>query len=171
MKDYSKIDREINKLKILYDNIEGCCISFVVTDNCEIRKYIENKITEKDFILDEKIEKYDFFENRDINLEEYTKICKQKESVVLVTGCEDYAEYLKKNGKITENGQFYMNTFNLPRDGFYLKNNVRIIFLLNQKEYSRFLSDSADDFTAYSMLKCDIDNLLKSKNEFAYEER
>ena len=50
-----------------------------------------------------------------------------------------------------------MNAFNMPRDSFYLQNNVRIILLLNQQEYDMFLSEYGDDFLSYAHIREDID--------------
>ena len=54
-----------------------------------------------------------------------------------------------------------MNAFNMPRDSFYLQNDVRIILLLNQQEYDMFLSEYGDDFLSYAQLKEDIDSILE----------
>ena len=56
-----------------------------------------------------------------------------------------------------------MNVFNMPRDSFYLQNNVRIILLLNQQEYDMFLSEYGDDFLSYACLKEDIDSILEEE--------
>ena len=50
-----------------------------------------------------------------------------------------------------------MNAFNMPRDSFYLQNDVRIILLLNQQEYDMFLSEYGDDFLSYAHIREDID--------------
>ena len=71
----------------------------------------------------------------------------------MVTGIEKYAEYLKKIGRIKIVGEFYLNIFNMPRDSFYKKNNVRIILLLNQQEYDMFLSEYGDDFLSYAQIQ------------------
>lgn len=160
MKDYSKIDKQIKKISILYNYKKGFCVSFLVTDDDDIRKYIESSI----LALDEKNRKYDFYESRKNNIIEYKNICKQEGNLVLVTGLSKYAEYLKENGTISNVGHFYMNMFNMPRDSFYLKNNVRMIMLLNQTEYNMFLSEYGDDFASYAMLKIDIDEEMKEKS-------
>ena len=80
---------------------------------------------------------------------------------MIATGLERYAEYLKQTGQITKVGDFYMNVFNMPRDSFYLQNNVRIILLLNQQEFGMFLSEYGDDFLSYAHIKEDLDSMLK----------
>lgn len=79
----------------------------------------------------------------------------------MVTGIEKYSEYLKKIGRIKIVGEFYLNIFNMPRDSFYKKNNVRIILLLNQQEYDMFLSEYGDDFLSYAQIKENIDIMLQ----------
>lgn len=54
-----------------------------------------------------------------------------------------------------------MNVFNMPRDSFYLQNNVRIILLLNQQEFGMFLSEYGDDFLSYAHIQEDLDSMLK----------
>lgn len=59
-----------------------------------------------------------------------------------------------------------MNAFNMPRDSFYLQNNVRIILLLNQQEYDMFLSEYGDDFLSYAHIQEDLDTMLKKDRSF-----
>lgn len=79
---------------------------------------------------------------------------------MIVTGLEKYAQYLKQTGQITNVGDFYMNAFNMPRDSFYLQNNVRIILLLDQQEYAMFLDEYGDDFLSYAQIKENLDSIL-----------
>ena len=150
------------KINIAYRVNQNCCISFVVSDNIELKK-IEEKISSIDTstILDDRIINYDFFRNRDNGLTEYSRLCKEKGNLMIATGLERYAEYLKQTGQITKIGDFYMNVFNMPRDSFYLQNNVRIILLLNQQEFGMFLSEYGDDFLSYAHIKEDLDSMLK----------
>lgn len=65
-----------------------------------------------------------------------------------------------------------MNVFNMLRDNLYLKENVKLVLLVNQLEYSIFLSEWCDDFTSYATYRCDIDNLLgKDKDIQTMDER
>ena len=58
-----------------------------------------------------------------------------------------------------------MNAFNMPRDSFYLQNDVRIILLLNQQEYDMFLNEYGDDFLSYAHIREDIDSIIgKGRN-------
>ena len=55
-----------------------------------------------------------------------------------------------------------MNAFNMPRDSFYLQNDVRIILLLNQQEYDMFLNEYGD---SYAHIREDIDSIIgKGRN-------
>lgn len=67
MIDYTKINREIQKINILYKYSKGACISIISTDNIEIKKYIKKSILSIDIdtMPDKKIIAYDFYENRD----------------------------------------------------------------------------------------------------------
>ncbi len=153
------------KINIAYRVNQNCRISFIVSDDKEVKKQIQEQITSIDTstILDERIVNYDFFKNRNNELTEYSRLCKEKGNLMLVTGLGRYAEYLKQTGRITNVGDFYMNVFNMPRDSFYLQNNVRIILLLNQQEYDMFLSEYGDDFLSYACLKEDIDSILEEE--------
>ena len=145
------------KINIAYRVNQNCRISFIVSDDKEVKKQIQEQITSIDTstILDERIVNYE--------LTEYSRLCKEKGNLMLVTGLGRYAEYLKQTGRITNVGDFYMNVFNMPRDSFYLQNNVRIILLLNQQEYDMFLSEYGDDFLSYACLKEDIDSILEEE--------
>lgn len=160
------IDNITRKINIAYQVNQKCCISFIVSDDMELRKQIQEQISSIDTstILDERIVNYDFFRNRNNGLTEYSRLCKEKGNLMITTGLEKYAEYLKQTGQITNVGDFYMNVFNLPRDSFYLQNNVRIILLLNQQEYDIFLSDYGDDFLSYAHIQEDLDIKLKKYN-------
>ena len=163
----SIIDYITRKINIAYQVNRKCCISFVVSDDIELKKKIQEQITSIDTntILDERIVNYDFFKNKNNGLNEYSRLCKEKGNLMVATGLERYAEYLKQTGQITNVGDFYMNAFNMPRDSFYLQNNVRIILMLNQQEYDMFLSEYGDDFLSYAQIKEDLDSILaKERN-------
>lgn len=155
------------KINIAYRINQNCCISFIVSDDMELRKQIQEQISSIDAstILDERIVNYDFFRNRNNGLTEYSRLCKEKGNLMITTGLERYAEYLKQTGQITNVGDFYMNVFNLPRDSFYLQNNVRIILLLNQQEYDMFLNEYGDDFLSYAQIKEDIDSMIEKDRD------
>lgn len=168
MIDYTKINVEIQKIKILYRFKKGCCMSFLSTDNSEIREYIKEQILliDTDTISDNRIIHYDFYENRDKGLEEkFGKLVRKKGNLLLLTGMQDYAEYLKEKGIISGVGDFYMNIFCQHRDNIYLKNEARMIFVNNKAEYEMFLSDYCDDFFSYATYKINIDEMLKENNE------
>ena len=67
------------KINIAYRVNQNCCISFVVSDDIELKK-IEEKISSIDTstILDDRIINYDFFRNRNNGLTEYSRLCKEK---------------------------------------------------------------------------------------------
>ena len=159
----SIIDYITRKINIAYSVNQKCCISFIVSDDIELKKQIQEQISSMDIdtILDERIINYDFYKNRDNGLTKYSRLCKGNGNLMIVTGLERYAEYLKQTGQITNVGDFYMNAFNMPRDSFYLQNNVRIILLLDQQEYDMFLNEYGDDFLSYAQLKEDIDSILE----------
>ena len=163
MKDYSKIDSEIKKINLLYKFNEGFCISFIVTDNNEIKKYLKEGILSIDTetILDEKIVNYDFYENRNSTLKDYRELCEKKGNLVIATGIGDFSEYLVDKGKINNAGEAYFNIFNLPRDDFYLEKKVRLVLLVNYSEYDMFLSNYCDDFTSYAVYTAHIDEELE----------
>lgn len=155
------------KINIAYQVNQNCCISFIISDDIELKKQIQKQIAliDTSTILDERIVVYDFYENRNNGLTEYSRLGKEKGNLMIVTGLERYAEYLKQTGKITNVGDFYMNVFNMPRDSFYKENNVRIILLLNQQEYDMFLDEYGDDFLSYAHIREDIDTMLeKNRN-------
>lgn len=168
MIDYAKIDEEMKRIKMLYRFKKDCCITLINTDNIKIKEYIKKSILsiDTDTIPNEKIIFYDFYKNKDKSLnEEYKNLCKKKGNLLILTGMEDYAKYLKTKGKISDIGDFYMHVFCIPRDDLYLKNNTRMILITNQTEYKMFVSDYCDDFTSYAMYKTNIDEMLKEKNE------
>lgn len=110
MSELTKINNEIRKINLMYKYKEGCCISFIVTDNSEIREYIKRAISSIDTstILDEEIVNYDFYLNRNNGLDIYNKLCRKKSNLIVVTGIQDYAEYLTKSGTISSPEHFYM---------------------------------------------------------------
>ena len=173
MNDYSKINKEIDKINMIYKYKEGCCISFIITDDLEAKEYIQKAISSIDIdtIIDEKIVNYDFSENKDDGIKKFEKLCLEKGNLVLATGIEDYVEYLLESGKLPDRSSFYQRVFNLPRDHFYLKNNVRLILLVNESEMQVFKSDYADDFTSYATMKIDINEILKEDNIQEMDER
>ena len=68
MKDYLKIDREINKIRLGYRCTEGCCISINEILDVEIKKYIKKSILSLDSsnTPDDKIVNYDFYRPENI---------------------------------------------------------------------------------------------------------
>ena len=54
--------------------------------------------------------------------------------------------------------------FNLPRDNFYLKNNVKLVLLVNESEMKTFKSEAADDFTSYASMIIDANKILREDN-------
>lgn len=80
------------KINIAYRVNQNCCISFVVSDDIELKK-IEEKISSIDTstILDDRIINYDFFRNRNNGLTEYSRLCKEKGNLMIATGLERYA--------------------------------------------------------------------------------
>ena len=172
MNKFDKVDEEIKKIEILYKYAEGCCISFIATDDLDIKEYIKKSILSIDnsSILDNKIVEYDFYKSKEKGLKNYNQLCMEQGNLIVATGFEEYAKYLTEKGIIQKEGKFYFNVFNMPRDSFYLKNKVRIILLVNQREYDMFLSEYGDDFTDYARYKTDIDIILKKEsNRVDYE--
>ena len=166
-------DHITRKINIAYRVNQNCCISVIVSNDIELKKQIQEQISSIDTntIFDERIVNYDFFRNRNNGLTDYSRLCKEKGNLIIATGLERYAEYLKQTGQITNVGDFYMNVFNMPRDSFYLQNNVRIILLLNQQEYDMFLSEYGDDFLSYAHIQEDLDNMLKKDRRFQNRKR
>lgn len=163
MNEYDKINNELNKIKLLYRINDGTCMSFLVTDNPKYQEYIKQKILSIDTntIKDENIVAYDLFDNAQEGFDKFKETFKTKGNLVIVTGVQKYSEYLKEQGILANTEDFYMGYFNMPRDGLYLANKARLIFIVNQSEYDMFLSENADDFTSYASLKIDIDKMLK----------
>ena len=117
---------------------------------------------------------YDFCENLEDgrkNIKKFKKLCEEKGNLVIATGIGKYAEYLRENGEIPDIESLYQGVFCLPRDGFYLKNNVRLILLVNESEMKKFRSRAADDFTSYATMKIDINEILKEDNIQEMDER
>lgn len=168
MKDYSKINKEIEKIKIIYGYTTGYSASFIITDDVETREYIKTAISSIDTntIIDDKIVNYDFSQNLEEgknNIKKFQNLCKEKGNLVIATGIGKYAEYLVEKGTIPNISSFYESVFNLPRDGFYLKNNVRLILLVNESEMKEFKSPAADDFTSYARTKIYIDEIIREE--------
>lgn len=169
MQEYSKFKIEIAKIKMMYEFKEGCCISFIIADDKEVQEYIKASIlsidTEK--IPDERIINYNFCENlknaRE-NIKKFQNLCQEKGNLIIATGIGEYADYLEKNGDIPNTTAFYQRIFCQPRDEFYLKNNVRLILLVNQSEMTTFRSQAADDFTSYASMIIDVNEALREDN-------
>lgn len=96
----SIIDYITRKINIAYSVNQKCCISFVISDDIELKKQIQEQIASMDTskILDERIVNYDFYENRNNGLTKYSRLCKEKGNLMIVTELERYAEYLKQTG-------------------------------------------------------------------------
>ena len=169
MKDYSKIDLEIKRINLVYENKIGCCISFIITDDIDTKEYIKKAISSIDIdtILDDRIVNYNFcekLEEENNNIKNFQKLCQEKGNLVVATGIGEYVGYLVKNGKIPNRAAFYQSVFCMPRDSFYLKNDVRLILLVNESEMKEFKSPAADDFTSYAMQRIYIDDILREED-------
>lgn len=169
MKEYPEVDNGIARIKLVYEWATGYCISFIIADDKEVQEYIKASIlsidTEK--IPDERIINYNFCENlknaRE-NIKKFQNLCQEKGNLIIATGIGEYAEYLEKNGNIPNTKTFYQRMFSLPRDSFYLKNNVRLILLVNEAEMKMFRSEVADDFTSYGRMNVDVNDILRENN-------
>lgn len=96
----SIIDYITRKINIAYRVNQKCCISVVVSNDIELKKQIQEQISSIDTntILDERIVNYDFFKNKNNGLNKYSRLCKEKGNLMIATGLERYAEYLKQTG-------------------------------------------------------------------------
>lgn len=176
MNDYFKIDKEIAKIKIIYKNKAGCCISFIIVDDAKTKEYIKTTISSMDTntLIDDKIVNYNFGEDIEEgknNVKKFQNLCREKGNLVIATGIGKYAEYLVKKGQIPNIKTFYQGAFSLPRDSFYLTNNIRLILLVNESEMKEFRSPVADDFTSYASIKIDINEILKEDKLQELDER
>ena len=66
------------------------------------------------------------------DLKEYQNLCLDKNSVVVGYNVDKYCDFLLRNGRIQSKCDFYMGTFTLVRDSFYLKNEVNLILVFDQ---------------------------------------
>ena len=169
MQEYFILKSEMAAIKLMYELDPGCCISFIIADDKEVQEYIKASISSIDTkqIQDEWIINYNFYENLENtkeNIKQFQNLCQEKGNLVIATGIGKYSEYLEKNGEIPNKEAFYYTIFNLPRDNFYLKNNVKLILLVNESEMKTFRSKAADDFTSYASMIIDANKILKEKN-------
>ncbi len=177
MQEYSELKKEIAKIKLMYElDTTGCCISFIIADDKEVQEYIKTSFSSfnTEQISDEKIINYNFCEDLEDtreNIKKFQNLCQEKRNLVIATGIGEYAEYLEKNGEIPNKESFYYTIFNLPRDNFYLKNNVRLILLVNESEMKTFRSEAADDFTSYASMITDVNKISREDNIQDIDER
>ena len=169
MQEYFILKNEMDAIKLMYELDPGCCISFIIADDKEVQEYIKASISSIDTkqIQDERIINYNFYENLENtkeNIKQFQNLCQEKGNLVIASGIGKYAEYLEKNGEISNKESFYLTMFNLPRDNFYLKNNVKLVLLVNESEMKTFKSEAADDFTSYASMIIDANKILREDN-------
>ena len=95
---------------------------------------------------------YYFFSD---DLKEYQNLCLDKNSVVVGYNVDKYCDFLLRKGRIQSKCDFYMGTFTLVRDSFYLKN----------EEFEIFISEYCDDFTDYACIKLEYSSVKDDKNK------
>ena len=89
------------------------------------------------------------------DLKEYQNLCLDKNSVVVGYNVDKYCDFLLRKGRIQSKCDFYMGTFTLVRDSFYLKN----------EEFEIFISEYCDDFTDYACIKLEYSSVKDDKNK------
>ena len=99
------------------------------------------------------------------DLKEYQNLCLDKNSVVVGYNVDKYCDFLLRNGRIQSKCDFYMGTFTLVRDSFYLKNEVNLILVLSNEEFEIFISEFCDDFTDYACIKLEYSSVKDDKNK------
>ena len=99
------------------------------------------------------------------DLKEYQNLCLDKNSVVVGYNVDKYCDFLLRNGRIQSKCDFYMGTFTLVRDSFYLKNEVNLILVLSNEEFEIFISEYCDDFTDYACIKLEYSSVKDDKNK------
>ena len=99
------------------------------------------------------------------DLKEYQNLCLDKNSVVVGYNVDKYCDFLLRKGRIQSKCDFYMGTFTLVRDSFYLKNEVNLILVLSNEEFEIFISGFCDDFTDYACIKLEYSSVKDDKNK------
>lgn len=152
---------EIKKLiKIIYNEHFKCSISMIIySDDLEKMKILDSI---KNIDISQKVCMYDFFSD---DLREYQNLCLDKNSVVVGYNVDKYCDFLLRNGRIQSKCDFYMGTFTLVRDSFYLKNEVNLILVLSNEEFDIFISEYCDDFTDYTCIKLEYSSVKDDKNK------
>ena len=152
---------EIKKLiKIIYNEHFKCSISMIIySDDLEKKKILDGI---KNIDISQKVCMYDFFSN---DLKEYQNLCLDKNSVVVGYNVDKYCDFLLRKGRIQSKCDFYMGTFTLVRDSFYLKNEVNLILVLSNEEFEIFISEYCDYFTDYACIKLEYSSVKDDKNK------
>lgn len=142
---------EIKKLiKIIYNEHLKCSISMIIySDDLEKMKILDSI---KNIDISQKVCMYYFFSD---DLKEYQNLCLDKNSVVVGYNVDKYCDFLLRKGRIQSKCDFYMGTFTLVRDLFYLKN----------EEFEIFISEYCDDFTDYACIKLEYSSVKDDKNK------
>jgi hypothetical protein len=152
------IEQELKVLRIVYNLEDNLTISFLVTNNYKLKDELIKSIL-NDKLLKNTIY-YDFSKKKDADINYFTKLLLDK-NIVITSNLLEYANYLENIKIIPKKESFFMNTFNLPRDGFYKENKVKIIFIITEEEYSYFASSAGDDFLSYALHTTFFDNKKK----------
>lgn len=152
---------KIKKLiKIIYNEHFKCSISMIIySDDLEKKKILDSI---KNIDISQKVCMYDFFSD---DLKEYQNLCLDKNSVVVGYNVDKYCDFLLRKGRIQSKCDFYMGTFTLVRDSFYLKNEVNLILVLSNEEFDIFISEYCDDFTDYAYIKLEYSSAKDDKNK------
>ena len=152
---------EIKKLiKIIYNEHFKCSISMIIySDDLEKKKILDGI---KNIDISQKVCMYDFFSD---DLKEYQNLCLDKNSVVVGYNVDKYCDFLLRKGRIQSKCDFYMGTFTLVRDSFYLKNEVNLILVLSNEEFDIFISEYCDDFIDYACIKLEYSSVKDDKNK------
>lgn len=152
---------DIKKLiKIIYNEHFKCSISMIIYSDDLAKKKILDSI--KNIDISQKVCMYDFFSD---DLKEYQNLCLDKNSVVVGYNVDKYCDFLLRKGRIQSKCDFYMGTFTLVRDSFYLKNEVNLILVLSNEEFDIFISEYCDDFTDYDCIKLEYSSVKDDKNK------
>ena len=152
---------EIKKLiKIIYNEHFKCSISMIIySDDLEKKKILDSI---KNINISQKVCMYDFFSD---DLKAYQNLCLDKNSVVVGYNVDKYCDFLLRKGRIQSKCDFYMGTFTLVRDSFYLKNEVNLILVLSNEEFDIFISEYCDDFTDYACIMLEYSSVKDDKNK------
>lgn len=152
------------------EDIFGC--RQVVCDSKEVMQVIIKSLKESKL----KFESYDISTFKSNNLSEFYERLRKP---LVVTGMEEYTDFLTReyyNGKSESMGKFidegkmrfYNLAINMLRDGFFLQDHIRTVFIFNDVEYNNFLY-CAQDFCSYSGCPIDFNQAFKPRDNSNFD--